>query len=107
MCLLVDANRLLPVVITEPSGLLPVYKQHGFLLPFSIQPTDGLSLELPLLSHTPFYQPAIDLCIDAAIPYSPPTAYEFPDQKRKRKVSEMKRLIHKFNITTNDPGLQL
>jgi transposase len=42
-----------------------------------------------------------------AIPYSPPTTYEFLDQKRKRKVIEMKRLIHKFNITTNDLGLQL
>ena len=42
-----------------------------------------------------------------AIPYSPPTIYEFLDQKRKRKVAEMKRLIHKFNITTNDLGLQL
>ncbi len=42
-----------------------------------------------------------------AIPYSPPSTYEFLDQKRKRKVIEMKRLIHKFNITTNDLGLQL
>ena len=42
-----------------------------------------------------------------AIPYSPPTIYEFLDQKRKRKVIEMKRLIHKFNITTNDLGLKL
>lgn len=42
-----------------------------------------------------------------AIPYSPPTTYEFLDQKRKRKVLEMKRLIHKFNISTNDLGLQL
>jgi transposase len=41
-----------------------------------------------------------------AIPYSPPTTYVFLDQKRKRKVLEMKRLIHKFNITTNDLGLQ-
>lgn len=42
-----------------------------------------------------------------AIPYSPPAQYEFLDQKRKRKVLEMKRLIHKFNITTHDLGLQL
>lgn len=38
-----------------------------------------------------------------AIPYSPPTAYEFPDQKSKR----MKHLIHKCDITTNDSDLQL
>ena len=42
-----------------------------------------------------------------AIPYNPPTIYEFLDQKRKRKVKEMKRLIHKFDITSNDLGLQL
>ena len=50
MCLLADA-----IVITEPPGLLPVYKQHGFLLPFPVQPTDGLSLELSILPHAPFY----------------------------------------------------
>ena len=42
-----------------------------------------------------------------AVKYNPPTLYEFLDQKRKRKVSEMKKLIHKFDITINDLGLQL
>ena len=42
-----------------------------------------------------------------AIKYNPPTIYEFLDQKRKRKVMEMKRLIHTFDITINDLGLQL
>ena len=40
-------------------------------------------------------------------PYKPETNYEFFDQKRKRKVLEMKKLIHKFDITPNDRGLQL
>lgn len=35
------------------------------------------------------------------------TQYEFLDQKRKRKVMEMKKLIHKFDITPDDLGLQL
>jgi len=39
--------------------------------------------------------------------YTPPTTYEFLDQKRKRKVQEMKKLIHKFDITPTDLGLQL
>lgn len=39
-------------------------------------------------------------------PYCPPTTYEFLDQKRKRKVQEMKKLIVKFNLTTDDLGLQ-
>ncbi len=59
MCLLAGA-----IVITEPPGLLPVYKQHGFLLPFAVQPSNSLSLELPILPHTPLYQSAIDVCID-------------------------------------------
>ena len=42
-----------------------------------------------------------------AVKYNPPTLYEFLDQKRKRKVLEMKKLIHKFDITINDLGLQL
>ena len=42
-----------------------------------------------------------------AVKYNPPTLYEFLDQKRKRKVCEMKKLIHKFDITINDLGLQL
>ena len=33
--------------------------------------------------------------------------YEFLDQKRKRKVMEMKKLIHKFDITPDDLGLHL
>jgi transposase len=41
------------------------------------------------------------------IPYKPETSYEFLDQKRKRKVQEMKKLIHKFDISINDLGLQL
>ena len=41
------------------------------------------------------------------IPYRPPTTYEFLDQRRKRKVQEMKKLIHKFNIKTDELGLQL
>ena len=41
------------------------------------------------------------------IPYQPPTNYEFLDQKRKRKVREMKKLIHKFDIKTDELGLQL
>jgi hypothetical protein len=40
-------------------------------------------------------------------PYKTDTQYEFLDQKRKRKVLEMKRLIHKFDITPDDLGLQL
>jgi transposase len=31
-----------------------------------------------------------------AVPYRPENNYEFLDQKRKRKVQEMKKLIHKF-----------
>ena len=41
------------------------------------------------------------------VPYKPDTQYEFLDQKRKRKVLEMKRLIHKFDLTPDDLGLQL
>ena len=41
------------------------------------------------------------------VPYKPDTDYEFLDQKRKRKVMEMKKLIHKFDITPEDLGLQL
>lgn len=40
-------------------------------------------------------------------PYKTDTQYEFLDQKRKRKVQEMKRLIHKFDITPTDLGLHL
>jgi transposase len=40
------------------------------------------------------------------IPYKPNTTYEFLDQKRKCKVLEMKKLIHKFDITPDDLGLQ-
>lgn len=32
--------------------------------------------------------------------------YEFLDQKRKRKVKEMRMLIHKFDIKTGELGLQ-
>jgi hypothetical protein len=37
--------------------------------------------------------------------HQPPTLYEFLDQKRKRKVQEMKKLIHKFNVSTTELGL--
>lgn len=40
------------------------------------------------------------------IDYRPPQVYEFLDQKRKRKVQEMKKLIHKFDIKTDELGLQ-
>ena len=39
-------------------------------------------------------------------PYINETAYEFLDQKQKRKVKEMKKLIHKFDIKTDELGLQ-
>jgi transposase len=38
------------------------------------------------------------------IPYNPPSKYEFLDQKRKRKVIEMRKLITKFEISTNELG---
>ncbi len=41
------------------------------------------------------------------VPYKTDSQYEFLDQKRKRKVREMKKLIHKFDITPDDLGLQL
>jgi transposase len=41
------------------------------------------------------------------VPYQPLSDYEFLDQKRKRKVQEMRKLIHKFDISINDLGLQL
>lgn len=45
--------------------------------------------------------------ITKKVPYKTETQYEFLDQKRKRKVLEMKKLIHKFDITSDDLGLQL
>jgi transposase len=45
--------------------------------------------------------------ITKKIPYKTDTQYEFLDQKRKRRVMEMKKLIHKFDITPDDLGLQL
>jgi len=39
------------------------------------------------------------------IPYTPPNQYEFLDQKRKRKVREMRKLICKFEITTTELGI--
>jgi transposase len=41
------------------------------------------------------------------VPYKPINDYEFLDQKRKRKVQEMKKLIHKFDIKINNLGLQV
>jgi transposase len=37
-------------------------------------------------------------------PYNPPTEYEFLDQKRKRKVREMRKLMVKFDIAPTDLG---
>lgn len=45
--------------------------------------------------------------ITKKIPYKTDSQYEFLDQKRKRKVLEMKKLIHKFDITPDDLGLQI
>ena len=45
--------------------------------------------------------------ITKKVPYKTDNQYEFLDQKRKRKVMEMKKLIHKFDITPDDLGLQL
>ena len=41
------------------------------------------------------------------LPYNNDHDYEFLDQKRKRKVKEMKKLIYEFDITTNELGLQM
>ncbi|HKJ49738.1 MAG TPA: IS110 family transposase [Christiangramia sp.] len=38
------------------------------------------------------------------VPYNPPNPYEFLDQKRKRKVREMQKLITNFNITPEEIG---
>ena len=43
--------------------------------------------------------------ITKKVPYKTDSQYEFLDQKRKRKVMEMKKLIHKFDITPDDLGL--
>lgn len=40
-------------------------------------------------------------------PYNNEHGYEFLDQKRKRKVNEMKKLILKFDIKTDELGLQI
>ena len=40
------------------------------------------------------------------VPYIPLTEYQFVDQKRK-KIAAMKRLITKFEITTDNLNLQL
>ncbi len=40
-------------------------------------------------------------------PYNNEHGYEFLDQKRKRKVQEMKKLIHKFDITADEVGLNI
>lgn len=41
------------------------------------------------------------------LPYTNEHGYEFLDQKRKRKVREMRKLIHKFDISTDELGLQI
>ena len=38
------------------------------------------------------------------VPYNPPSIYEFLDQKRKRKVQEMRKLIAKFAIEPDEVG---
>lgn len=38
------------------------------------------------------------------VPYLPPKPYEFLDQKRKRKVREMKKLIAKFELAPDELG---
>lgn len=40
-------------------------------------------------------------------PYNNEHGYEYLDQKRKRKVKEMRKLIHKFDIKTDELGLQI
>ena len=40
------------------------------------------------------------------VPYNPQTEYQFLDQKRK-KIATMKKLITKFDISTNDLNLKL
>jgi transposase len=40
-------------------------------------------------------------------PYNNDHGYEFLEQKRKRKVQELRKLIHKFDITTTELGLQI
>jgi len=38
------------------------------------------------------------------VPYRPPNQYEFLDQKRKRKVREMRKLVAKLNILPSEIG---
>jgi hypothetical protein len=52
------------LIIAEEPGLLPMYEQHGFLLPFSSQPLDSFYFKFPVLPHAPFNQPSVDVCID-------------------------------------------
>jgi hypothetical protein len=40
------------------------------------------------------------------VPYKPETEYQFLDQKRK-KITQMKKIITKFEITINDLSFQL
>jgi hypothetical protein len=41
------------------------------------------------------------------VPYKPITDYEFLDQKRKRKVKEMRKLIAKFDIKNDELGFAM
>ena len=41
------------------------------------------------------------------VPYCPPNPYEFLDQKRKRKVREMRNLINKLNVSPFELGLNI
>jgi hypothetical protein len=41
------------------------------------------------------------------VPYKPENDSEFPDQTRKRKVQEMKKLIHQCDIKTDELGLEI
>ena len=38
------------------------------------------------------------------VPYNPPNKYEFLDQKQKRKVREMKKLIANYAILPQEIG---
>jgi len=41
------------------------------------------------------------------VPYNPPNVYEFLEQKRKRKVREIRLLISKLNVKPNELGINV
>jgi len=47
----------------KTSGIAASVQTCGGVFPLAIQPVQGPSFELPILPHTPFHQPAIDVCI--------------------------------------------